>query len=309
MFKNLFDLKLYYSDVNCIDNGCEITDVNEYLKSHYQTKLLPVINYKSREFIIGDLFINKRTKSIYIFSFLTDKNIKGIKKIGFYYMKDYHTLLKTNNIDVFNFIDLNMDCGYGDFDFFTLNGIKNLDELINIGNILLMDELTISSDFISFYEEKIFDIEAGYILFKNLKSIIRKSDDITISIKENNPSRYNYNGYNSYYIGSLNPRIIFEENFKFSPSIYIEDKISKIGFAGDYNQIAILRDINIKKENINVNTKYMIFFDKEIFESKILLESNNEKVNYDYILNYSSKYKELKEEDNKEYLEELLYFL
>lgn len=305
--KNLFDLKLFYKDENCIDNGKEITNKEEYLSSQYRTILLPVINHNSTELIVGDVFFDKKIKSIYIFSFLTDKNISAIKSIGMFYIRDYDAFLNMGNSNVTDFLLLENTQEIYDFDFFSLKAI-NFDEIEKIGNIILDFGEMIAASLIKKYHDyysSVSKIENSVV--SNISKNIELINNPVISIKENNSERYNSGGYNTYYINGLNPYIIFDENFYFTPKIVIKNRILKTEIFSFHKTIGVLNEYQM--DNKNLSHKYMTLIDLETFQSKILF--SKEGTDFNYFAKSMYKYKELNEYDNdyKTYLENMLYFI
>lgn len=301
--KNLFDLKLFYKDENCATSGKEITNKEDYLSSHYKTILLPVMNYKSTKLTVGDIFFNRKTKSLYIFSLLTDKNISAIKKIGLFHIKDYDSFLNMKHINVTDFLQLG---NKNDIELFQLNSI-DFDKIEKIGNIILNNSKIITHVLIKIYQDYYSSVSEIKDIVINTSTNIELINNPIIAIKENNSGRFNSGGYNTYYINGLSPHVIFEEDFCFTPKIAIKYNNLKNEIFSFHKTIGVLNKSSTDDDKLS--HKYMSLIDLETFQSKILF--SKEEVDINYFAKSMHKYKVLKEDDNdyKTYLENMLYFV
>lgn len=303
MFKNLFGLKVYFVDEKCPYNKQEANDLDYYLSHNYMTRIVQSINYQDNEYLVGDIFVNKDTKSLYIFSFLTCENTSSIRKLGFYYLKDSGVLIDSSRYNISHFVDFKSTID--GFDFFKMNGL-NTNNLIKIGNLLLdsVSEIITEYEYLNEYTNIALSIMESAII--NLRDNIRKINDLVITYKETDKQKYNYGGYNNYFIGSLCPQFIIGKDFKFYPKLYVEDKLYQYGFEAIHKQICILND-KLKYDK-KLCKRYICYFDLETFESKLVAEGGDN--DFDYLSKSSFKYNVLNEDDNKNnYIENLLYFL
>lgn len=130
MFKNLFNLKVYNS-TNREDNLIEIKTVDELHDVYRYAKLMPVFSFNEKDYIPGDLYLNKETNEILIFSFHSHLSDFGLNSIGFYYIKNVEVFLKTPSL-----FDI-QDSEKTPFPLISLNKFNGFNSFKKIGNLIL----------------------------------------------------------------------------------------------------------------------------------------------------------------------------
>lgn len=307
MFDNFMSLKVYRSDMQSINDLIEVKTLNEFYEGNYKTNTLPVFNYCNDLYIAGNVFFNKKTKSMLIFSFFTNPYYNGIKSIGFFHVKNFLEFNElASKIDIeFNLLMDNFDLKL-DINFIKLNECSNINEYELIGNIILNQEFLID-ELTELYKEWSSSIESS---LKKISLFIYKLNilKILVNVKGN---WYNPMAYINYHTDNIGISTVLSKDFKFHAKLWT--RVNDINVFSHHNQINLLKN---EYKDKGLEERYIVYFDKNKCESVISF-GNESSINNRNVLEINtdnenvSYYEVLREEDEDKtsYLNEILYFI
>lgn len=295
MLKNPFSLDLYRV------NTCE-SEFGQYIKikdkkdslwldKNIDKKILPSINLNNSNFIIGDIFFNKKNKELIVFSFLTSIGLNGkhsVTKLGFLKFKDINIAI--NNYRFLH--SLKKDS------FIKFNEIEKLEDYIKFGNLFL--EKNTSKVLFESYDDTSFNLEEYNSFIKNVEGYLKSVNNINLSL-------FYKDKMISSQLDDISQDIFLSLDFSWQPRLcfLLKSKQDIKEINGIQYNIYCIKDEFKRKTNIH---KFLFYFDINSFETKLMLPDKNIK-NLDYLLKSSSlNYYELRLNDEN-YNESFLYFL
>lgn len=306
MFKNPFSLHLYRINKKEEEHGI-YTKINSkddllFKDKDIEKRILPSFQVNNNSYIIGDLFFNKKTKEFIVLSFLTYSsfNSKGaINKLGFFVFKNHKSIEKTVNI--LENIEKSKLLKFNEI---------NLDEFTFFGNIFLDKNNYIF--LFKFYNNNSLNLESLNSSLNTLRTYLNVINNISILICVDSDG-LSSEKYLSYKINKINLDSFLEMTgewtlrlcYTLPDSVKSVDSEKRQIIASQHN----IYELRKEHKGETQNNAFMLHFDLTLFETTLLISSEEKDIDYQYIFNASSrKYKEVRFKD-KEYTKSLLYFL